>query len=110
MQTASLPLELLINVIIFALSVDQKVYHVGGIGEILEWVKPNPPAHGLILLRESGLQNPISAMNRSVHKMDKRFGEIKGKSAIKGGEGLSKGTTCTYALTTSLRLYVIIFF
>jgi hypothetical protein len=44
MHTVSLPLEILINIVIFALSDDEKVYPVGGIGETPEWIKPDPLA------------------------------------------------------------------
>jgi hypothetical protein len=107
MQTVSLPLELLIKIVMFALDDDHEEYHVGSIGEIPEWKTPNQNTLDRVLRRELRSDTLVLAAHVNASGVNAETGESP-RGVVKDEGGVTEPTRCTYAVTTALRLYVII--
>jgi hypothetical protein len=104
MKILSLPAELLIRIVDFVLSDDQKGYHPGGNGEILKWTRPDRNELIKILRRKSKSHTSIANIDPSVGVGDTGVSKTKRESVVKNERGLSKSTTYTYTAKTALRL------
>jgi hypothetical protein len=109
MNTISLPIELLIKIVTFALDADREEYRLGGIAEIPEWKRPSPDTLDRVLKRVSRSDTPVSTEHINASGVSAEMDGIP-KGVIEDTGGVSENTTCTYTVTTALRLYVIIVF
>jgi hypothetical protein len=110
MPTVSLPLELLIKIIEFALD-NQKEYTFGRIAQPVNRSMPKISG-GLdkILTRDTTRHTSINLVDLSANRVGIKVGDSPYEGIIKDTERARKKTTRTYTLTTALRLYVIITF
>jgi hypothetical protein len=106
MQAVSLPLELLVKIVTFALDDDHEECEIG---EIPEWKKPSPNTLDRVLGRESRSDTLISTAHISASGENAGSGETPRSTTNDTGKA-SKNITYTYTLTTALRLYVILVF
>jgi hypothetical protein len=108
MPTVSLPLELLIKIIEFALD-DQKDYTFGRIAQAVNRSMPKISG-GLdkILTRGTIRHTSINPVDLGANGVDTGVGDAPYEGIIKDIEEVQRNTTCTYTLTTALRLYVTI--
>jgi hypothetical protein len=100
MYTVSLPLELLIKIVNFALDGDQEKY---GLGEIAEWKTPSQNTLDRVLRRKSRSDTLISTAHINARGVKAKAGETP-RGVTNGASGSSKTITCTYTLMTALRL------
>jgi hypothetical protein len=107
MQTVTLPLELLINIVTFALDDDQEEYRLSEIGEIPKWKKPSQNTLDRVLKRKSRSDTPVITAHINASGVKAKTGETL-RDVTNDADGTTKTTTCTYTLMTALRLYVII--
>jgi mannitol-1-phosphate/altronate dehydrogenase len=107
MHSISLPLELLIKIVTFALDDDQEKYSLGEIGEIPEWKTPSQNTLDRVLRRKSRSDTPILTAHITASGVKAKAGETP-RSVTNDADGASETTTCTYTLMTALRLYVVI--
>jgi hypothetical protein len=106
MQTASLPTELFIKIVNFALD-DQPEYRFGGIGEIPDLEIPESHALDMILNKYSRKDSPIPATHSDVGGLNMEVCKTRREGVVKDAGRPSKDTIRTYTLITALRLYVI---
>jgi hypothetical protein len=104
MHSVALPLELLVKIVNFALDDDQEECEIG---EIPEWKRPSPNTLDRVLGREPRSDNLISTAH--INGENAGTGETL-RGTTNDTREASKDTTCTYTVTTALRLYVIIVF
>jgi hypothetical protein len=109
MHSISIPLELLIKIVTFALDDDQEEYPLGEIGELPEWKKPSQNTLDKVLSRKSISDTLILTGHINASGMKAKTGETPG-DVTNDADGAIKATTCTYTLMTALRSYVVIVF
>jgi hypothetical protein len=109
MESVTLPLELLIKIVTFALDDDQEEYRLGEIGEIPKWKKPSQNTLDKVLSRKSMSDTLILTGHINASGMKAKTGETP-RDVTNDADGAIKATTCTYTLKTALRLYVVIVF
>jgi hypothetical protein len=118
MQTASLPLEILISIVNFALDADDDDpdrHYLGRIGVHPEWRMPNLGIRPLKrrLKRKLRQRTPIVITEPfNICGTGAETGEIKTRivGVIDDAEEVNKPTVYSYNVTMALQLYVIIVF
>jgi hypothetical protein len=106
MNTISLPLELLMKIVTFALDDDQEKYEIG---EIAEWKTPSDNTLDKVLRQKSRSGTPTLTAHINASGVKAKAGETT-RRVTNDARGTSKNATCTYTLMTALRLYVVIVF
>jgi hypothetical protein len=103
MESVTLPLELLIKIVTFALDDHQEECRLSEIGEIPKWKKPSQNTLDRVLRRNSRSDPPIIPAHINGSGVKAKTGETP-RDVTNDADGASETTTCTYTLMTALRL------
>jgi hypothetical protein len=106
MQTISLPLEVLIKVVNFALD-DLVDHRYEEFGQTTDWRATSWQALDKLLDQDSRPHTPIVTADPSISEVNTGADEIQSEDIIKDEGGFSNNIIRSYTVETALRLYVI---